>query len=111
VIHRHILAHGEPLVIACDAQCEKAWGINTRPRVNLSSDEDDYAFLADGELFKAPINPGTYEGGHGKPQLMEERLNKWCFRECERCAEGPTLNAVTLPDFSGRVYNIPQTTP
>lgn len=108
VIHKRILAYGEPAVLACDARCDKAWGINNRPKAQLSEDDDDYAFLSDGELGTAPINPCTYEGGHSKPQLMEERLNKWCFRECERSATAPTLDDISLPDLGHRVYNMPR---
>ena len=58
---------GEPARVACDELCSKAWGINNRPKVQLSDDEDDYEFLADSELPEAPADPGTYEGGQGKP--------------------------------------------
>ena len=76
---------GESGVLLCDAKCEKAWGINNRPRQWLSSDEDDYVYLSDNALGLAPIDPGTYEGGDAKPTCVAERLNKWCHRECERC--------------------------
>lgn len=75
---------GQPALLGCDARCEKAWGINTRPKRMLGEDEDDYVFLADDELGEAPTNPGTYEGPDGKPGPDDERLNKWCARECER---------------------------
>jgi hypothetical protein len=108
VAHRKIqpAPHAPLIAIACDARCDKAWGINLRPRVVLSAEPGDSAFLTDGELGEAPADPGTYEGGHGKPRRPQDRLNKWCFRECERCAEAPTLDDISLPDFSVRLYNM-----
>lgn len=110
MIVKAILYFGVPNALACDAKCEKAWGINNRPRVRMSPDEDDYAFLADQELGIAPMDPGTYEGGHAKPTRAEDRLNKWCCRECERSV---MVNArdgvVALKDFSRRRYNLPPT--
>jgi len=101
---------GEPARVACDELCSKAWGINSRPKVQLSDDEDDYAFLADGELPEAPADPGTYEGGQGKPSSAQYFPNKWCVRECERCRMTPPEHPndpLILLDFSKRVYNIP----
>src|SRR5258708_1531509 len=77
---------------ACDGQCDKAWGINSRPSVaahtpGFNGDpHDDYAYLADDELGIAPRDPGTYEGGYGKPKRARgpEDINKCCVRECER---------------------------
>lgn len=76
---------GQQAKVACDEQCHKAWGVTSRPKEQLSDDEDDYAFLADDELGIAPIDPKTYEGGEGKPRSKESIPNKWCVRECERC--------------------------
>lgn len=103
-ITKQVIAYGEPTLIGCDAVCEKAWGINNRPRVQLSSEEDDYAYLADRELGCAPVNPGTYEGGHAKPTDLSERLNKWCFRECERCASSRTAE-LKFPNLLERLPN------
>lgn len=112
MIHRSIVAYGKPLVIACDARCDKAWGINNRPRVEFDPGEpDDYAFKPDQELGTAPDNPGTYEGGQAKPRSPEGRLNKWCFRECERSAEAATLERIELRDFSKPLYNMPSRHP
>lgn len=113
MITKQITFCGQPAIVGCDAKCDKAWGINNRPKVEFDEDNpDDYAFLADSELGKAPEDPGTYEGGFGKPQLKSERLNKWCVRECERCEmsdPGAPLSVESLKfsDFSKRVYNIP----
>jgi hypothetical protein len=95
--------------VACDAKCDKAWGINNRPRVQLSDDEDDYEFLADDELGAAPVDPGTYEGGHAKPDEVPEKHNKWCARECERSVLLDGLGhgrfQPELEDFTKRVTN------
>lgn len=75
--------------VACDGRCEKAFGSSTRPKVQLSDDPDDYAFLGDAEVGDAPQEPGTSEGGHLKPLIPvtnAEQMNKWCVRECERCS-------------------------
>lgn len=126
MIHKNIIYFGKPCVLACDAQCHKAWGINNRPRVYMHdptltvypNDEhhyppdmdeyngDDYAYLADGELGDAPIDPGTTEGFQPKPTEPEERLNKWCARECERSDIADTLDDIELDDLSIRLYNI-----
>ena len=68
----------KPSVIQCDGKCEEAWGINWHE--------------ARGPKIKpAPRNPGTYEGGEGKPQppYPPARHNKWCARECERSTVKP----------------------
>lgn len=101
---------GQPMAVACDRKCSKAWGINNRPKVQLSDDPDDYAFLADDELGEAPVDPGTTEGGVGKPLTSDEFPTKWCVRECERCARskpGEYLQPLTLPDFGVRYHNQP----
>jgi hypothetical protein len=61
-----VLFFGQPVVIVCDGKCDQAWGINWH------GDKGDIA----------PIDPGTYEGGHAKPTNYCH--NKWCARECER---------------------------
>jgi hypothetical protein len=61
---------GEIVDFTCDGDCSRAWGINwTKQKTEL-----------------APEDPGTYEGGHGKPlpPYPPEKHNKWCVRECER---------------------------
>ena len=95
---------GRPVVISCDSNCEKAWGINNRPRLQRdNSDVDDYAFLSDHELALAPIDPGTYEGGDGKP--LSPDFNKWCVRECERSILTEPGEVVNLPDFTKLKWN------
>jgi hypothetical protein len=110
MIFKNIQYFGQPALAVCDANCGKAWGINLRPKVQLSADADDYEYLADGELGEAPADPGTYEGGQAKPTDPDERLNKWCVRECERCKmthAGPrVLGEIELFDFSKRLRNM-----
>ncbi len=109
MIFKRITYFGQSAAVACDARCDKAWGRNNRPCIELAPDDpDDTAYLADGELGIAPADPGTYEGGDAKPRTPAERLNKWCVRECERCRMTPPDGALTeLPDFSTRQYNMP----
>lgn len=100
---------GQSAAIACDGKCNKAWGINTRPKEELDpNNPDDYAFLADDELGEAPVDPGTSEGDHLKPQQPEDRMNKWCARECERSSMHGFNDHTPFEefgDFSNRVYN------
>lgn len=108
VLVKAILFGGVRTTLACDGGCRKAFGVSRRPRVRLSDDPDDYAFLADPEVGEAPTDPGTYEGGCGKPTDYADprRQNRWCVRECERSElieQGP----VVLPDYSRRLYNQP----
>lgn len=111
MISREIVFFQKRAKTGCDANCSKAWGLNSRPRHRLSGDEDDFYYLGDDELGEAPEDPGTYEGGHAKPVTPEERLNKWCVRECERNAisdPGEADQNLVLPDWSHRVYNLPE---
>ena len=98
----------QPAKIGCDEKCNKAWGSAGRPKIQLSDNEDDYVFLADGELGEAPVNPGTYEGEHAKPLTLAEAPNKWCARACERLSmskPGESDQPLKLKDFSRRRYN------
>jgi hypothetical protein len=70
-------------------------------------DEDDYCFLTDDELPDAPINPGTSEGGHFKPQHPDDRLNKWCARECERSEIIDPGKPIIIRTFDEPFYNQP----
>ncbi len=64
--------------VSCDGKCNKAWGINSRPR---NSDDTQ---IEDECLGEAPIDPGTTEGWDKKPKSLKEFPNRWCVRECER---------------------------
>lgn len=106
LLKKDIMYCAQDAVLACDGKCEKAWGINVRARVDLGSDPDDYYWPADSELGDAPADPGTYEGGHGKPDAEHKLESKWCARECERSGLYKPGEPVVLRDFSKRVYNI-----
>jgi len=99
---------GQQVFVSCDEKCDKAWGINNRPKIQLDdNNDDDYCYLSDDELENAPKDPGTYEGGDAKPISKQEIPNKWCVRECERCEMVNINEEIILPDFSKRIYNIP----
>lgn len=108
-MEKMITYFGQQAKVNCDENCNKAWGINRRPKVQLSDDEDDYAYLSDDELGDAPENPGTYEGGQAKPIDKAGIPNKWCVRECERCnISRPGEFGMPLPvkTFNDRISNI-----
>lgn len=133
MIAKSITYADQPVILACDAQCNKAWGRNSRPLIYVEDKSqtvypnkqrdfpeedpnniDDYFYLADSELGFAPIDPGTGEGEDFKPIRPDERLNKWCCRECERSIMVDDLDIVKdfkLPDFSKRQYNISTSDP
>lgn len=97
-IWKHITYFGQRCVVGCDARCDKAWGMNSRPR----RPNDDDAYVSDSELGVAPIDPGTYEGECAKPTqrpMTGEAMNKWCVRECERSSTADTLDDVSVSDF------------
>lgn len=107
-----IIWFGKTCLAVCDRKCEKAWGINGRAHdpstlvVLDDNDVDDIAYLADHEVGEAPRDPGTYEGGHGKP-LHPAEHNKWCVRECERCDILEKGEEIAVRDFSQWFYNMP----
>lgn len=124
-IQKDILYFGHECTLACDAKCWKAWGINNRPKLYrtvygtfepltfeqseneaICPNPDDSVHLADDELGNAPVDPGTYEGGQAKPYDDDERLNKWCARECERSVIVDRGKPIVLPNYSQRQYNI-----
>ena len=99
-----IVMFGQPVTIGCDGRCDKAWGINTRPKIRLSDHGDDVVWLSDDELGEAPKDPGTYEGGCAKPH-DPNFMNKWCARECERSTVVDRGDVLVLGDYSRRVFN------
>lgn len=110
MIKKSLIFFGRNATHACDGKCNKAWGINSRPSVQLSDDVDDYAYLADDELGTAPAVTGITEGGQNKPLHARgaEDINKWCVRECERAwmsEPGQPDAPPDLPDYSARHYN------
>lgn len=76
---------GQPAKVCCDGNCAKAWGISSR-QVAYEDAEGCLTYLGDDQLGTAPIDPGTYEGSDAKPTDVSQFPNKWCVRECERCA-------------------------
>jgi hypothetical protein len=107
ILTKKIVYFGKTVVLVCDGKCEKAFGGSVRPKgyPDDKRDEDDWYWVADDEVGEAPKHPGTIEGTHIKPQHPDDRLNKWCARECERsqmCDLGTQLKVRT---FTGRVYN------
>lgn len=108
---KKIVFFGQERILACDGKCNKAWGINSRDKIHFDkeSDYDDYAYYADHEVGEAPICPGTWEGGHGKPINAKsgDDMNKWCARECERSVMEGLHKPITLRDFTQRLYNDP----
>jgi hypothetical protein len=76
----------------------------------VSNRVDDTVMLADDELGDAPADPGTYEGGHGKPADANFRLrSKWCARECERARIFDPDEDIQPPDLRRRLYNFTPT--
>lgn len=127
MIKKHITYFGRSAVMACDGQCDKAWGINKRPKLYYMEpgipprelkdkerpvDDGDYLYLADGVLGKAPANPDTYEGGEGKPyqgrlnQANAHLMNKWCARECERSVIVGNDKKIIVPDLKSPKPNM-----
>lgn len=93
---------GQQVDVACDRRCDKAWGLDLRPRKQLSEDPDDYVFTSDGELGTAPFPSDSTEGDQGKPSATSHQgpLNKWCVRQCERSVMVDAGRPVELRDFA-----------
>lgn len=108
MIAKAITYFGQPAILICDANCKKAFGINGRARIQIGKDEDDWAYAADGEVGEAPVDPGTYEGCDGKPVRPEDRLNRWCCRECERSTMAAPGEDFSLRNFAERLCNMPE---
>jgi hypothetical protein len=104
-MQKEILYLGQKVLVGCDEQCNKAWGMTDRPRNQLSDNDDDFEWLSDKELPDAPANPDTSEGWEYKPTCDEEKGNKWCIRQCERCVMVDVGETLQLIDFSNRVRN------
>lgn len=125
MLTKRVVWFGRECTLACDGRCDKAWGLNNRPMLHYMTDglrelapgeqplnPDDYVFRADDDLGIAPADPGTYEGGYGKPSgvpLTDPLLmNKWCARECERSGVFEDGELVRVPDLSRPRPNIPR---
>lgn len=105
---KQIIFFEQNVIVNCDRNCKKAWGITQRKKLLLSDDPDDYLFLPDGELGIAPDNPGTYEGSDGKPKSPKQFPNKWCVRECERCVMRKPGEDINLHDWNYPLFNFPR---
>lgn len=99
---KRIIYCGQKLLLCCDGNCNKAWGMNSRPQVAGREDEDEPWYLSDDELGIAPLHPGTWEGGHGKPNPADPEMNKWCARECERSTMTALGDPIKLPVHTGK---------
>lgn len=103
-----IVYFGKKVIVCCDGNCKKAWGVNSRPRIPLSDIEDDYWALPDNQLGEAPADPGTYEDGHAKPLDASHFPNKWCVRQCERCERSESASIQPEPHrWTHGEYNMP----
>jgi hypothetical protein len=126
-LSKTILFYGRGAVLVCDGRCDKAWGINNRPRLYFQEsgqlpralepeeepkDPDDYVFLGDSVLGTAPGDPGTYECDQAKPSATpitdSSRMNKWCARECERAALLEPNEERIAPNMDPPRPNIPK---
>ncbi len=88
-------------VLACDAKCHLAWGHDSRTKHYFGDPEeepDDFESLSDGELGEAPKD-------NGQPTTPEDRLNKWCVRECERGRTFEDGEEIQLPNYANRIAN------
>jgi hypothetical protein len=118
MIETEILAYGKTWTFKCDGRCDKAFGINGRPKRMLGDDEDDYVALSDAEVGEAPPpgkTVGLSEGGEMKPSATPTDdprvVNKWCVRECERsiltdCDESPPDMNNPKPNCGWRNQNV-----
>lgn len=103
-----ILYFGKRCLAVCDQKCNKAWGLNGgRPEWRDSTEPDDVIWFADGEVGEAPADPGSYEGGEGKPFGPPLVHNKWCVRECERSTTVDIGRPIQCINWSQRIYNQP----
>lgn len=120
---KRITFFGQAAVIACDGRCDKAWGINGRPKISLRhtmlpEDPDDYVYVGDHALGKAPPpgeTVGQSEGGDFKPSATSladgEDMNRWCARECERRVMVKPGEDLRLPDLEHPAANIERRRP
>lgn len=117
MIVRAVKVKNRTLFVACDANCNKAFGRDDRPR---GDHPDDSMYIPDDLAPDAPIDPGSRAGADAKPRCLSERLNAWCRDICERSvvldaqrAIAPEASSpvVTLPDFTRWNYVDPKLGP
>jgi hypothetical protein len=95
--------------LACDARCDKAWGVNGRRvragnTIQMSDDEEDVVYLADHETGTSPFQGMTCVEDGTKPTTRSDH-NRWCLRECERSRVVEVGEQIAAPDFGTRLYN------
>jgi hypothetical protein len=113
VLVKTISWFGRDVSLACDGRCDKAFGINGRPKTYLGDDPDDYVYLGDDAIGMAP-GPGETvimtEGSSLKPSAGPltdaTKMNKWCARECERSTMAEEGEAIRLPDLQNPTPNM-----
>lgn len=97
-IYRDDSSSRNKFLVACDHNCNKAWGKSLRV-------QEEGEFHSDAELGTADADPGTRVRGQAKPVHLFEALNFWCRRECERFVEvSYWVDGIPpqFPDFSTR---------
>jgi len=114
MLTKEVRFFGNQVVLACDGRCDKAWGINGRPVVLLSGDDDDNIHIPDSALGVAPAPGNTViltEGFGCKPSAEPLAavacMNRWCTRECERSCIFGLSDALELRDLENPRPNIP----
>lgn len=103
ILMKRIRYFGADCYLICDGNCNKAWGLVSRPRIQLEGRE---YWVSDAEFEHAPMNPQTYEGSDGKPVITcSMDMNKWCARACERSRIVPVeefTDDIELPNWDER---------
>jgi uncharacterized protein len=117
MITKDILFCESNSTVACDGNCAKAWGINGRPREYFQdsyADPDDYVFISDDVLGKAPepgrtVTPSVRadEKPHALMLVDGARMNRWCAQECERSVVVQRGHLPVLPDMRSPQPNKP----
>lgn len=117
MLQKDIIFFGDQCTVACDGRCDKAWGIQGRPRHRFQPedvDPDDYVYIGDDALGTAPPPYQTEiisEGLNIKPSAVAHSdgtlLNRWCTRQCERSAIVDRGDPVVVPDMRTPAWNKP----
>lgn len=113
MLTKRIRFFGAEQNLSCDGRCDKAFGINGRPRIMFSADPDDHVFKGDSEVGTAPPpgqTVGIAEGECLKPSATPLSdpavMNKWCVRECERSALTSLDEPIELPNMDAPTPNL-----
>jgi hypothetical protein len=93
LLARPILFCDDWAIITCDGRCDKAWGMQNRPKRMLSADPDDYVYLADDDPMIGQTPNSSELGSEGDEEKPSDSalqakysylMNRWCARACER---------------------------